>query len=112
VDLTQLTCAPITRRQRFVFALVSAVPNRAHGVNHMARRQPITPGDFGVAGCAAMKRAAFRQQFLPGRAMDRAIHAAAAEQRRIRGVDDGVNAKCRDVGDGDFEPRRADLASG
>ncbi len=44
--------------------------------------------------------------------MDRAINAAAAEQRAIRGVDDGVNAQGRDVGDDDFQPRRADLARG
>ena len=44
--------------------------------------------------------------------MDRTIDAAAAEQRGIRGVDDGVNAERRDVGDNDFQPRRADLARG
>jgi hypothetical protein len=44
--------------------------------------------------------------------MDRAIHAATAEQRIIRSVGDGVNAQARDVGDDDFEPRRADLARG
>jgi hypothetical protein len=81
-------------------------------MNHMPRRQPITSGDFDVAGCAAMERAAFDQQFRPGRPVDRTVYAAAAEQRRIRGVDDGVNAECRDIGDGDFQPRRADLASG
>ena len=43
--------------------------------------------------------------------MDRAINAAATEQRRIRGVDDGVNAQRRDVGNDDFQPRRADLPS-
>ncbi len=112
VGLAKLTGAPITGRQRFIFALVFAMPDRTHGMNHMPRRQPITPGDFGVAGCAAMEGAAFRQQFGPGRTMDRAIHATAAEQRRIRRVDDGVNAKCRDIGDGNFQPRRADLASG
>ncbi len=42
--------------------------------------------------------------------MDRAINAAPAEQRRVRGVDDGVNAQCRNVGDNDFQPRLADLA--
>ena len=42
--------------------------------------------------------------------MDRPIHATTAEQRRIRGVDDGINAQGRDVGDDDFQPRRADLA--
>jgi hypothetical protein len=44
--------------------------------------------------------------------MDRAIDAATAQQRRIRGVDDGVNAQGRNVGDVDFQPRRADLARG
>ena len=44
--------------------------------------------------------------------MDRAIYAATAQQRRVRGVDDGVNAQGRNVGDDDFEPRRADLARG
>ena len=44
--------------------------------------------------------------------MDGAIHAATAEQGLIRGVDDGVNAQGGDVGNNDFQPRRADLASG
>jgi hypothetical protein len=92
VGLAKFDRAPITRRQRFVFVLTSTVPDRAHGMNHMPRRQPITPGDFGVAGCTAMEGAAFRQQLWPGRTVDRTIHAAATEQRRIRGVDDGVNA--------------------
>ena len=57
-----------------------------------------------------MKRAAFGEKLRPGRAMDRTIHAAPAEQRPIGGVDDGVNAQCRDVGDDDFQPCRTDLA--
>jgi hypothetical protein len=44
--------------------------------------------------------------------MDRAIDAATAEQRAIRGVDDRVDAERRDVGDDDFQPRRAELARG
>ena len=81
-------------------------------MNHMPRRQTISPGDFGAAGLATVERAAFVEQFGPGRAMDRTIDAATAEQRRIRGVDDGVNAQRRDVRDDDFQPRRADLARG
>ena len=42
--------------------------------------------------------------------MDFAIDAAPAKERRIRGVDDGVNAQRRDVGNNDFETRFADLA--
>jgi hypothetical protein len=44
--------------------------------------------------------------------MNRAVDATTAEQRRVRGVDDGVNAQARDVGDDDFQPRCADLARG
>ena len=40
--------------------------------------------------------------------MDRPVDAAAAEQRRIRRVDDGVDIERRDVGDADVEPRRPD----
>jgi len=42
--------------------------------------------------------------------MDRAVDAATTEQRSISSVDDGVNAQGRDVGDDDFQPRRAELA--
>ena len=42
--------------------------------------------------------------------MDSAIDTASAEQSRIRRVDDGVNAQCRDIGNNDFQPRLADLA--
>jgi hypothetical protein len=76
----------------------------------MPRRQTISSGDFGIAGRAAVERAAFGQQFGPGRAVDRAIDAAATEQGRIGGVDDGVNAQARDIGDDNFQPRAADLA--
>jgi hypothetical protein len=61
-------------------------------MNDMPRRQPVALGDFGVAGLAAMERAAFGEQLRSGCAMDRAVDAAAAQQRGIRGVDDGVNA--------------------
>ena len=89
----QLDGAAIARRQRLIFAPVAAMPDRTDGMDHMPGRQPITPGDFGIAGLAAAKRAAFGKQFRPGRAMDRAVDPAAAEQRGIGGVDDGVNAQ-------------------
>ena len=44
--------------------------------------------------------------------MDRAIDAAPAKERRIRGVDDGDNAERGDLGNDDFEPRLADQARG
>ena len=48
-------------------------------MDDMTRRQPITLGDFGVAGFAAVEHAAFGEKPGPGRAMDRTIDATAAE---------------------------------
>lgn len=59
-----------------------------------------------------MQGAAFGKQFGTGSPMDRAIDAAPAEQRRIRGVDDGVNAQTGDIGNNNFQPRLADQARG
>src|ERR1700722_4429277 len=109
-SLGEFDGAAIARRQRGILALVAALPDRTDGMDHIPRREQIAACDFGVAGRAAMERAAFRQKLRPRRAMDRAIDAAATEQRRIGGVDDGVNAQGRDIGDDDLTPCRADLA--
>ena len=108
--LAELDRAAIAGGEQFILARVAAVPDRTDGMDHMLRLEPIPAGDLGVAGRAAIQRAALGKQFGAGGAMDRAIDAAAAEQRRIRGVDDGVNAQCGDVGNDDFQPRLADLA--
>ena len=112
MGLTELDRAGITPRQRLIFACVAAGPDRTDSMNHVPRPQPVSQGDFGAAGLATMEGAAFREQLGPGRAMDRAIDAAAAQQRGICRVDDGVNAQGRDVRDDDLEPRRADVARG
>ncbi len=90
--MLQASSTAITGRQRPVLALVSAMPDRSDGMNDLPRRKTIAFGDFGIAGGAAMKRAAFGEQLRPCRAMDRTIDTTAAQQRGIRGVDDGVNA--------------------
>jgi hypothetical protein len=68
------------------------MPDRADGVNDMPRRQLVARSDLGVAGRATAKRAAFGEQLRSRGAMDSAIDAAAAQQRTVRGVDNGVNA--------------------
>jgi hypothetical protein len=112
VGLTEFYRAAIARGQRCVLAFAAAVPDRPYRMNHMPRRKQIALGDLGVAGFAATKRAAFGEQLRSCGAMDRAIDAASAQQRGIRGVDDGVNAQRGDIGDDDLEPRRTDVASG
>ena len=79
-------------------------------MNHMPRRELVSSGDLGAAGLTAIQGAAFGEQLGSRGTMDRAIDPAAAEQRAICGVDDGVNAQCGDIGDDDVEPRRADVA--
>jgi hypothetical protein len=46
----------------------------------MPRRKPITSGDLGVAGLAAIEAAAFGEKLRARGAMDGAIDAATAEQ--------------------------------
>ena len=91
-----------------ILSTIATVPDRPDGMDHMPRRKEISLGDLGVAALAAAQLAAFGQQLGSGRIMDRTIDAAPAEQRRIRGVDDGVNAQAGDVGNYDFKPRLAD----
>jgi hypothetical protein len=80
VRMAELDGAAIARRQRVILAPAAAMPDRADGMNHVPRRQPIRQSDFGIAGGAAMKRTAFGKKLGSGRAMDRAIDAPAAEQ--------------------------------
>ncbi len=108
--LTKLDRAAIAGCQCLGFTLPAALPDRTDRMNDVACRKVITFGDLDVAGLATIKRAAFRNEFRASDAMDRAVNAAATEQRCIRSVDDGVNAQRRDVGDDDFQPRRTDLA--
>jgi hypothetical protein len=92
VRLAQLHGAAVTGRERLVLAFAAALPDRADGMNDVPRRKPVAMGDLGVAGLAATKGAAFGEQPRPGCAMDCAIDPAAAKQRGVRGIDDGVNA--------------------
>ena len=112
VRLTEFKGAAIAGGEQFILARIAAVPDRTDGMDHMLRRQAVSARDPGVTGRTAVERAAFGDQFGAGPAMNSAIDAAPAEQGRIRGVDDGVNAQCRDVGNDDFQPRLADPARG
>ena len=102
--------AAVARGKQFIFAVTAAVPDRADRVNDMPRRKAVSAGDLGLARRASIKGAALLEQFAAGSAMNRAIHTAATEQGFIRGVDDRINAQCRDIGDENLEPRRTDNA--
>jgi hypothetical protein len=79
------------------------VVNRSHCVNHPLRWQPPgrrrdgLPRRQPLRKAVAAKRAALLQNLWPTAAMDGAVDAAAAEQRRIRRVDDGIDSLLGDV---------------
>jgi len=102
--------AAIAGGEQIVLAEGAAVPHRPNCVDHMLGRQAVATGDLGVTRLAALEHLAFSHELRPRSTMDRTIDAASAEQRRIRGVDDGVNAQRGDVGNNDFQPRLADPA--
>ena len=108
--MAQLDGAAIAGSQQRILAMASAVPDGANGMNHIPCGQTVSLGNFGAAGLATTERATFGKELGTGRAMDRAVDAASAEERSIRSVDDGVNAEGRDVGDDDLKPGLADLA--
>jgi hypothetical protein len=63
----------------------------------VTRFQAIAAGDLRLSGRAAAERAAFGQQIGTGGAVNGAVDTAAAEQRFIGGVDDGVDVELGDV---------------
>ena len=94
--------------EQFLLALVAAAPDRPDRVNDVPGLEPVAAGDLGGTGVAAAQRLALGQELGSGGAMDGAVDAAAAEQRPVGGIDDGVDVERRDVGDADLEPRRSD----
>src|SRR4051812_3825834 len=104
----QIERGGVAGREQRILVRVAAVPHRTDRVDDVTRRQPVAARDFRRPGLAAAKRAAFGQQLRPCGTMDRAVDAAAAEQRRVRGVDDRVDDEGGDVGDEDVAGRGTD----
>src|SRR5687767_5931377 len=91
--------ASIARREQRRFVVDATAPDRPDGVDHVSRGQSVTAGDLRIPGPATAEAAAFLQQTGSRRAMDRAVHAAPAEQRLVRGVDDRVDVERGDISD-------------
>ena len=65
--------------EHLVLPLPAAVPDRAHGVDDVARLQRVTAGDPRLTRRAAAERPAFFQQARPRRTVDRPVNPAAAD---------------------------------
>ena len=99
--------AAVAGGEQTIFTETAIIPHRSNRVDHMSGLETIPFGDLGIAGLAAVQHAAFKNKLGPRGPMNRAIDPTAAQQRRIGGVDDGVNAKRCNIGDDDFQPRVA-----
>ena len=73
------------------------VPDRARRMDHIFGGKPVSLRDLCLSRLASVQRAAFSQQLRSGRAVDRAVYPAPAQQRSIGGVDNGVHRKGRDI---------------
>src|SRR3954471_19585845 len=70
----------MARREQLGLIFAAAAPDRAHGVEHVPRRQRAARGWLHLSWVAAAEQAALGQDRRSTRAVDRAVHAAAAEQ--------------------------------
>lgn len=71
--------------------MISAVPYRTDGVDHIPARQAVRSGDLGAAGTAAAECAALLRKLRTCRSVDAAVHTSAAEQRLVGCVYDGIH---------------------
>src|SRR5262249_29182952 len=85
--------AAITRGEELGLVACTAPPDWADGVNDVGGFQPIAGRDLGIADVAAAKALARLQQLRPSRIVNGSVNTPAAEQGRIRGIDDSVDAQ-------------------
>ena len=87
----------VGEQERLAFA--AAVPDRPDGVDHDTCRQVPGVADDGTARRAEAARAVALLEVghdrRAARSMDGAVHAAAAAQSAVGGVDDRVGARSR-----------------
>ncbi len=79
VGRAKLDASAIAGGEQFVFASMTALPDRSNRMDHMTRRQTVALRDFGVSGGAAVELTAFGEQFRPSGPMDRAVDATTAQ---------------------------------
>ena len=94
---------PITARQQFILAVLAIAPNRANSVNDPARGKIVAFGDLRLARRAAIQSTALFQELRACRTVNRAIDSAAAQQRRVGGIHDGIHFLIRDVAIHNFD---------
>ena len=96
--------AAVTRGQERGLARVAALPDRPDGMDHVSRREVAGRRRLRVAGLAASEEPRLGEDRRPAHAMDRPVDASAAQERRVRGVDDRIDLLLRDVALHELDP--------
>ena len=89
--------------QQLRLSRVAAAPDRPDGMDYPARREPAPGRRLGVPGRAAAEPARLGEDLRPARAVDRPVHAPAAEQRLVRRVHDRVDLLPGEVADDELD---------
>jgi DNA polymerase IV len=95
---------PVAGRKQLGFALAAAVPDGTDRMDHIPGGELSRSRRLRIARLAAAQLTALGQDRRPACAMDGSVHAAAAEQRRVRGVHDRVDLLRRDVALNELDP--------
>ena len=91
IMIGQFKAAPIAASEGLIFTIISTLPNWTYSMNHVLGREIIAASDPGLAGRAPIQFAAFFKQTWTGCPVNCAVHATAAQQGAIGGIDYGVN---------------------
>ena len=91
VLLRERKAVPVAGDERVPLAAAAAVPHGSDGVDHIFARQTVRPRDLRLAGLAAVQRPALFKKPRSRRPVDAAVHSAAAEQRLVGCIYDGVH---------------------
>ena len=93
----QLQRGAVGGDQQLPLPVAAAPPDGTHGVDDELRRQTVALGELGLSRFAAVQGAALGQQLRPGGTVDGTVHASAAQQALVGGVDDGVHLHGGDI---------------
>ena len=93
--LSQLKARTIAGGEQLRLAVIAAVPDGADGVDDVFAGKRIRAGELCLTGLAAAEPQALREQPRPRRTVDAAVHPAAARQRRLRRIDNGIHRHFR-----------------
>lgn len=80
------------------FAVFAVAPDGTYGVDDVPGGKPEAGSDFGFTRSTAVQGVAVSQQLRPGSAVDGSVDPAAAQEGVVGGVDDGIDAQCRNIG--------------